>query len=212
LVPPEQLGPHGEALGALSVHARDRRVVELLVKAGSAKALAGLAREPDKLPAEGREYLLLAVRAASGDEKAYPVLLERFAAAKGEIEKVNLARLLAVIGREEGLKAVAGQLRDTREFHREGEGRQVVRSALADALRLAHPEERVLYVWLRPGKAEMAAVEKFCAERLGVKIEGEVPGAEDEKPCTIYHTIEEAVQREAAPQTPGEGKESHAHE
>jgi hypothetical protein len=175
LVPPEQLGPHGEALGALSVHARrDRRVVELLVKAGSAKALAGLAADPERLPRAGREGLLLAVRAASGDEKAYTALLERFAAAKGEIEKADLARLLAVTGREQGLKAVAGQLRDTRTYERHAT--RSVRGEIADALRLVYPEERALYVAWLPTAAEMAKVEEFCSVRLGVKFEGEVPG------------------------------------
>jgi hypothetical protein len=173
LVPPEQLRPHGEALGALSVHARDRRVAELLVKAGSAKALAGLAREPGKLPAEGREDLLLAARAASGDEKAYTALLERFAAAKGEIEKADLARLLATLGREDGLKAVAGQLRDTRTYERHAT--RSVRGEIADALRLVYPEEKALYVAWLPDVAEMAKVEEFCSARLGVKFEGEVP-------------------------------------
>jgi hypothetical protein len=210
LVPPEQLRPHGEALGALSVHAcRDRRVVELLIKAGSATALKELAAAPERLPRAGREGLLLAARAASGDEKAYTALLERFAAAKGEVEKVELGRLLAVMGREQGLKAVAGQLRDTRDFGREGAARQEVRSALTDALRLAYPEERVLYVGLRPGRTEMVAVERFCAERFGVKIAGETPDCEADK---RYETFGDMLKEARPAKTPGAGEESHEHE
>jgi hypothetical protein len=55
----------------------------------------------------------------------------------------------------------------------------------------------------------MVAVERFCAERFGVKIAGETPDCEADK---RYETFGDMLKEARPAKTPGAGEESHEHE
>ncbi len=175
LVPAEQLMACSEQLGALIGHSHDPRIVELLIKSGAVKEFAS---NRTRLPNTEHSDLLTAVSARAGDEKAYSSLLKEFAMTREPVHKVRLARLLALLGNEDGLKAVAGQLRDVRWYAEKGGVNRCVRLELVECLRLAFPTERALYVSIRATKDEMVDVEEFCAKRFGVRFDAAIPEEE----------------------------------
>ena len=168
LVPAEALRPHGAALVDQLKKTPTQTAFLLIAKVKPAEA-APVVRELAASPRwAGVEEAKIA-QAALGNRTLEQEFIDRFTQARDPEKVAQLARVMALIGTEPALKALAARMRTDLVIEMTNVFRRSVRLDIMAALSYAFPEQPFLYDNAVSDDSGYERVEKFCEERFGTK-------------------------------------------